>query len=131
MDMIIKAIAGILIASVLYQTVSKQGNDVSLLLIIVVCCMVVSEALTYFRPIISFIDKLQNIGQLNEEMIGILMKAVGIGILTEVTSLICADMGNAALGKSLQILAIATILWISLPLFNKLLDLIETVLGAA
>ena len=131
MDMIIKAIAGILIASVLYQTVSKQGNDISLLLIIVVCCMVVSEALTFFRPIISFIDKLQNIGRLNEEMIGILMKAVGIGILTEVTSLICADMGNAALGKSLQILAIATILWISLPLFNKLLDLIETVLGAA
>lgn len=130
MDVFIKAAAGIFIAVILGLTLAKQGKDISLLLTVVVCCMVVTAAVTYLEPVIDFLERLQSIGQLNTEMFAILMKAAGIGLLTELMSLICTDAGNASLGKTLQILASAVILWMSIPMLNALVDLIDNILGA-
>lgn len=128
MDVFIKAAAGVLIALVLYLVLAKQGKDFSLLLTVAVCSMVTVAAVNYLKPVIGFFDKLQTLGQLDSEMLGIILKAVGIGLLGEVTGLICADAGNAALGKTLQILASAVILWMSVPLFTSLIELVEEIL---
>lgn len=129
MDVFLKTAAGILITIVLGLTLAKQGKDVSVLLTIVVCCMVVTAAITYLRPVVDFFERLESIGQLDSGMLTILLKAVGIGLLAEVTGLICADAGNAALGKTLQIFAAAVILWMSIPLLTSLIDLVEEILG--
>lgn len=130
MNTVIKAICGILIALVLSQVLSKQGKDFSLLVIVAVCCMVMTAAAVFIEHILDFFQRLQLLGQLNSEIMEILLKTVGIGLLTEMTVLICNDMGNAAMGKSLQLLATAAILWLSLPLFEELLQLLESVLEA-
>ena len=130
MEMFIKAAAGVLVAIVLCVTLAKNGKDISLLLTITVCCMVVTAAVTYLQPVVDFFKRLQSLGNLNAEMLVILLKAAGVGLLAEITSLICADAGNAALGKSLQILASAVVLWISIPLLTSLMDLVEEILGA-
>ncbi len=130
MDIFIKSTAGVLIAIVLILTLSKQGKDISLLLTIAVCCMLVSTAIIYLKPVTDFLGRLQSIGQLDSETLTILMKAVGIGLLAEITGLICTDAGNASLGKALQLLATATILWMSIPLLNELIELIDKILGA-
>jgi stage III sporulation protein AD len=130
MDTFVKCAAGILVAVVFIITLSKQEKNISLLLVIAVCCMVLGAAVTFLQPVLDFIKHLQSIGQLDSEMIIILLKSVGIGLLAEITSLICADSGNASLGKSLQLLATATILWLSLPLLNELIELIDSILGA-
>ena len=54
---------------------------------------------------------------------------VGIYIISEIAALICTDAGNAALGKTLQFLSTALILYMSLPMFSQLLSLIESILG--
>ena len=128
MDVFIKAAAGVLIALVLYLVLARQGKDFSLLLTVAVCCMVAAAAVNYLEPVISFFQKLQTLGQLDSDMMGIILRAVGIGLLAEITGLICADAGNAALGKTLQILASAVILWMSVPLFTSLIALIEEIL---
>lgn len=130
MDVFIKCATGILIAVVLILTIAKQGKDISLLLTIFVCCMVLIAAVTYLQPVVDFLKRLQSIGQLDSNAITILLKSVGIGLLSEVTCLICTDSGNASLGKALQLLSTATILWISLPLLNELIELIDNILGA-
>jgi len=130
MDMFIKAVAGILITVVLCLTLAKQGRDISLLLSVFVCCAVIAVALTYLKPVIDFIRRLQTLGQLDGDMMEILLKAVGIGLLAEITGLMCADAGNASLGKGLQILASCVILWISIPMLESLLELIDNLLGA-
>lgn len=130
MDIFVKSTAGVLITIVLILALSKQGKDISLLLTIAVCCMLVSTAIIYLKPVTDFLDRLQSIGQLDSETLTILMKAVGIGLLAEITGLICTDAGNASLGKALQILATATILWMSIPLLNELIELIDKILGA-
>lgn len=130
MDIFLKATAAVLIALVVGLSIGKQEKDISLLLSIAVCCMVVTAAVTYLQPVIRFFERLQTIGQLDAGMLTVLIKAVGIALLSEITGLICADAGNAALGKVLQILATAVILWLSIPLFERLIELIENILGA-
>ena len=130
MDIFMKAVAGVLIASVVSMILSKQGKDFSMLLIVSVCCMVAAAALGYFKEIIHFIRMLQQKGNLNNDLTVILLKAVGIGILSEITCMICTDSGNASLGKVMQFLSSAVILWLCLPLFTQLIELIEGVLGS-
>ena len=130
MDIFLKAAAGILIAVVLGLALAKQGKDISILLVIAVCCMVLIAAVSYLQPVIEFFDKLEDLGNLNSGMLSILLKAVGIGLLTEITALICTDAGNAAMGKALQILSAAVILCISVPMFTELIELVENILGA-
>lgn len=129
MELFIKAVAVVLVTVVLALALHKQGKDFSLLLTIIVCCMVTTAALTYLDPVVSFFKQLQTQAQLDSEMLKILMKAVGIGLLAEIASLICSDAGNAALGKTIQVLASAVVLWVSLPLLNGLMELVGQILG--
>lgn len=119
-----------MISVVLGLVLSRQGKDMALLLSVTVCCMIVTATVLYLEPVITFLKRLEAIGNLDSQMLKILLKAVGIGLLAEITSLICTDAGNAALGKGLQFLAAAVILWISIPLLNELLTLLENILGA-
>ena len=130
MDNFLKVTAGILIALVLYLILAKQNKDYSLMLTAAVCCLAAVSLVSYIQPVVGFVYKLQALSQLNTDMMKILLKAVGIALLSEIVNLICVDAGNATLGKMLQILASATILWLSLPLLNGLIDLIEKILGA-
>ncbi len=130
MDTYVKALAGVLVTLVLYLVLAKQNKDISVLLTVLVCCMIIVAAINYLEPVISFVDKLETLGQFNSDMLSILLKAVGIGLLAEVTALICSDAGNAALGKTVQILASVAILWLSVPLFTSLIELVEEILVA-
>ena len=130
MDDFIKAAAIALVAVILSLILAKQNKDISVLLTIVVCTIIVIAAMQYFHPIIDFFRKLKVIGQLDSELFAILLKAVGIGLLSEIAGMICIDSGNSALAKTLQILATAVIIWISLPMLNNLLQLIENILEA-
>lgn len=128
MDTFLKAIAGILIALVVCIVLAKQGKDISALLTIGACCIVATAAVSYLQPVVQFFTRLKTLGGLNTDMVGVMLKAVGIALLGEITGHICSDAGNAALGKTLQILASAVILWMSLPLFISLIELIEKIL---
>ena len=129
MDVYLKAIAGVLIAVILGVCVSKYNKDISLLLSITVCSMVAFVAASFLQPITEFIKSLQSLGNLNLEIVGIILKAVGVGILSEVTCMICADSGNNALAKVIQLLSSIVILWLMLPLLTMLLSLTEEILG--
>lgn len=121
--------AAVLLAVILCLALGKQGKEAGLLLTLAVCCMVGVLALSYLRPVIELIDELQAVGQLDSGMLEIILKAVGIGLIGEIASLICSDAGNAALGKSLQLLSSAVILWLSIPLLTQLLELVQQILG--
>lgn len=129
MDVFLKATAGVLLAIIISMVLQKQGKDFSLLLILCVCCMVAAVALNYFQEIFSFIKSLEELGNLNHSFITILFKSVGIALLSEITVLICTDSGNSALGKVIQILSTAIILWICIPLFSQLMELVKTILS--
>ena len=62
-------------------------------------------------------------------LVSILMKAVGIALVAELSATICADAGNASLGKMLQILGGAAVLTLSVPMFRTLMTIIKEMIG--
>ena len=128
MELFIKSAIGTLVAVILYLILGKQGKDISTLLTVAVCCMLASATIECLKPVIDFIDRLKIISNLDSQMFQIILRSVGIGLLAEITSLICSDAGNAAMGKTLQLLAGGVVLWLSLPVLTQLIDLIEDVL---
>ena len=129
MDIFFKASAGVLIAALLALTLSKQGKDFAVIMCVAVCGMVLLAAIDYLAPIITFLRNLSSTANLDPSMMKVLMKAVGIGLLSEIVALICADTGNKTLGKAIQLLAAVVILSLSVPLFTKFMDLISGILS--
>ncbi len=129
MELFWKAAAAALITSVLTLVLSKQQKDISLMLTMAVCAMGVGILVSFLEPVLDFLRKLQAMGDLNGDMLEILLKAVGIGLIAEIAGMVCTDAGNGSLGKTLQLLGSGAILWLSLPVFSALMDLIVQVLG--
>ena len=124
-----RAAAGTLITVILGLVLGKQGKDMGLMLTMAACAMVCILALTYLEPVLEFLRELEYLSSLQTDMLGILMKAAGIGLVAEIASLICTDAGNASLGKTLQLLATGVILCLSLPILRTMLELIRKILG--
>ncbi|MBQ3541721.1 MAG: hypothetical protein IJA45_01170 [Oscillospiraceae bacterium] len=118
-----------LLSVILGLTLSKYGKDFSVVLILLVSCMVLAVMAAYLEPIIDFVGELLRLSELQNELLTPVLKATAIGIVAEIASLICTDSGNAALGKSIQLLAVAVILWLALPLLRSLLELMQRMLG--
>ena len=129
MDIFFRAAAGVLIASVLGLTLSKQAKEFSVLMSIAICSLVIVLSITFLEPVLDLVCRLKAVGQLNSQMMQILLKVVGIGLVSEIVGMVCRDAGNESLGKALQMLGTAVILWLSIPVFEALLDLIQDILG--
>ena len=131
MDIYLKAIAGALIAAILCLVLSKNNKDMAVLVTLTACSLLMLTTAGYLSPVIQFLEQLQDSGNLDRELMEILLKSAGLGLLSEITAQICTDSGNAALGKGIQIGCSIVVLWMSLPLLSSLLDLITEVLGQA
>ncbi len=119
----------ILIGLILSMVLGKQSRDMSLLLTLAVCVLACLGALEFLEPVTELLRDLRRLGGLDSEAVSILLKAALIGLLSELAGLLCADAGEGALGKVLQILSNAAILWLSLPLFRQIIGMIGEVLA--
>lgn len=128
MTVFLQVCGGVLLAVVL-SAVLKEKKEMGMLLSLAVCCMASAAALGYLRPVLDFLGTLESLGSLDGDMVRLLLKAAGIGILTEIASLVCTDAGNASMGKAVQLLGTSVILWLSMPLFQALTELLQTILG--
>ena len=129
MDGFWKAVAVVLISVILGLCLERYGKASAVLLTLFAVSMIAALAVTYLDPVVDFVKKLHTLGQLDSVMLEILLKAVGIGMVGEISSLVCSDSGHGALGKALQILSGAVILWMSLPIFEKTVEVLQNILG--
>ena len=129
MDPFLKAAALVLITVILTLALGSKGKETGFLLTMAACVMVMILGISYLQPVMDFLRKLETLGNLNGHMTGILFKVAGIGIISEIVGMVCTDAGNSSLGKALNIAAAGVILWLSIPIFDALLELIQRILG--
>ena len=129
MELFIKVSSGVMIAVILILAIPSDRKEFGLLLSMTVCVAVAIIAVSYLKPVISFVRQLQEVGNLDPDVLKIMLKAVGIGIVGEIAAMICKDSGNGSLGKTLQYLSATMMIWLSLPLFTSLLNLLQRMLG--
>lgn len=124
-----QGLGAVLIGVFLSLILGKQNSGAAMLVTVATCVLVGVLFLGFFSPVLEFLRKLASVSQLDGHVVSVLFKTVGIGLLAEIGSNICIDAGNASLGKALQLLCAGAVLWLSIPLFNILLDMIRQLLG--
>ena len=125
MDMFLQASALVLLGLILCQTLEK---NFSVLLCMGISVMILVAGISFFRPVMAFLEELQSLCNLRSDMLLILMKVTFVCIITEIAALLCADGGNASLAQSLKLLSSVVALWLSIPVFRALLDLLQRIL---
>ena len=130
MNIYFKTISFALIALFLYIILLKEGRDYAVVLSVAVCCLVLICAMQYLKPVIDFVKELDTLADLDHSVCSLILQSVGVAVIAEIIGLLCTDAGYASLGKSVQVLATAAILWLSLPLFKSLIALIEEIMVA-
>lgn len=129
MTLFLQACGAVMLTVILVLTLKCHRSEIGVVLTIAACCLTALAALSYLQPVLSFIQTLVRLGGLNNDTVAILLKSTGIGILTEIASLVCKDSGNESMGKAIQLLGTAVILYLSIPLFNALIELMQKILG--
>ena len=129
MDTVFRCSGAAMVAVVLILTLRRQSGEMALLLSARTCCMLLFAGLQLLQPVKIFLRRLHSLGNLDSQMTAILLKSVGLALLGEITALVCKDSGNEALGKAMGIVCTAAVLYLSLPIFDALLSILESVLG--
>ena len=128
MNDFLKITAGSLTALLLWLMLNKNAKDMAVLLTLSICALIFVGTVTFFQPVIDFLRRLQIVGALDYELLSVILKVVGVGIIGEICILICKDAGNETLAKGLQLMTSVLVLWISIPIFEKLLSLLDSIL---
>ena len=123
------ACGAVLLAVILIGNLNGCRKDMAALLSLTVCIMVALVALQYIRPVLNFVAELETMGNLDGDLVRILLKLLGIGLISEIGVLTCNDSGNASLGKSLQMLTTMVMLYHAVPLYRSLMGLLQEILG--
>ena len=126
MAMYLKCAGAALVGVVLVLTLGRK--EMGLVLSAAVCAMIALVAMEYLEPVLDLLGRLEDLGGLDGTMISILLKCVGIGLITEIAGMVCTDSGNGPMAKTLQLLGTAVVLWLAVPLFDGLLTLIQEIL---
>ena len=129
MDDFWKTTALVLLTVILSLSLDKTERDISAVMGIVALCIAACAAVTILNPVLNYLVELQRLFHLPDGLISILLKAVGIALVAELSASICADAGNASLGKILQILGGAAVLTLSVPMFRTLMTIIKEMIG--
>ena len=119
-----------IVCILLSTTVNNRSKEIGTVLSMAGCVLILLLAGSYLVPVMDFLEHLKQLGNLNGDLVRILVKVVGISLITDITGLICGDSGNASLGKVVQISAAIVVIWLSLPVYSLLLDLISNILEA-
>ncbi len=119
----------VLLTVILGLAVGKTERDISAVLSLVAACIAAGVAVTILEPVLDYLWELQRLCDLPEGLVSVLLKAVGIALVAELSSAVCTDAGNALLGRMLQILGGAVVLSLSVPMFRTLMTIIKEMIG--
>ena len=118
------ALIGAIAAVLLRQNRPELGMLVSL------CCgiILISMGMNAVQQALEVVQRLMQQGGIDREYATILLKSLGVCIVTQVAADACRDSGETAIAAKIEFIGKLSILGISLPLFAKLLSTITTLL---
>ena len=123
-----KLTAFVLIAVVLWLLLDKREKDLALLLNMAACSVLAGGSMVYLEPIVAWLWELCEIGNLSQDMLKTLFRAVGMGTVSEMTAMLCNDAGNNSLSTAVRLFGSCGILYISIPMMETLISLIQEML---
>lgn len=118
-QLVLIAVVGMLIA----LTFRKQQADMSVIVSIGICLLLMFFMVQAFDALVSFIQKIS--GYMNLEYVGVLLKLIGIAYVCEFASGLCKDAGYQAISGQIEVAGRVAMMIITIPVMLAIIDTIE------
>lgn len=129
METLLKIAALGILAALLVTVLKKQSPETALLLSLAACVLIALLLLDTLKPLLRFFEKLHQLTRINNGLLAPMAKAVGIGLLTQISSTVCSDAGQSAIARLIELCGGVLALYVALPLFEAVLELIGSIGG--
>ena len=107
----------------------ERVGVMAVLLSLASCAVLLAASLQFLAPALEFADRLRQLSALDASLVSPLLKVTALGIVTQLTESLCEDAGDKALARTVCICGAVFSVYVSLPLFGAVMDMIEAVLG--
>ncbi len=126
MDILLKIAAVGVAASVMAMVLKKNSPEIALLLTVATASLIMFAAVEVISEVLDFLRTILEYTSLSEDIFGIVLKAVAIAIITKIASDVCKDAGQSASSSAIELVGSATVLYIALPLFETMIQMINS-----
>lgn len=126
MDMILKCAGVAVLGTILTLLTRKQ--EFSILASMAVILLILTMALTFMKPVLTFMDTLSSTAGLGNGTVAPVVKALAIGFITSIGTNLCEDAGEKTIGAALKMAGGIAAVYVLLPLMESLLQLLEQML---
>lgn len=128
MESILKVAGVAVVGAILALFVKKNNADIAILISLAVIVLIMGFCLTVIQQILGFADTLKEMSGLSNALFIPLFKAVGIGIVTKISSSVCQDAGQGGIAGFVELFGSCLALYVSLPLMSAAIDLISSLI---
>ncbi len=127
--MIQAALFGI-IASMTAMKIKSIRPEIGLVIGVVSSFILAAYGLKEMKQVLDVFETIRSYSGIPKSYFQILLKLIGISFLCEFTSNICKDSGQAAIGKQIEFAGKLSILVVSIPIFQTLLETVQKLMGS-
>lgn len=114
-------ITGVLVAVLL----QKEKKEYSFFISLAIAICIFVFALTKLETVLAFVEKMEEMVQVDSRYILLVMKMIGISYAAEFAAGICKDAGYSAVAGQIETFAKISILVISVPVLTVFLETLE------
>lgn len=129
MQEFLKLACAALIAAILALTVRRHHEALAVTVAAAGCCVCGVLLIELLRPVLSFIRQIAETAEIENEVLSPLFKSLGIGLLTQFSTDFCTDAGQTSLARAAQSGGLLACVFVSLPLLQSVLSLVQKMIG--
>ena len=118
-----------MLALIVLTLIRKSNSDIGMILRAVCGVVLATVSISLIRPVIDFIEEIGALGNIGGECVEVLLRVLGISVLSHIASGVCRDCGETSLASYVDMAAKAEILIISIPLMKSVLDIATDLLN--
>ncbi|MEG0898741.1 MAG: SpoIIIAC/SpoIIIAD family protein [Oscillospiraceae bacterium] len=125
---IIKVVGIGLIGATMALLLGEYKKELSLMVTIATGIVIMLIMLQSIEPVLEVTTSMFSKANMDKDYIRVLLKALGICFLTQIAVDACKDSGNSAIASKIEMAGKIAVLFVALPLFLSLLELVGTLI---
>lgn len=116
-------VAGItVVAALTVVFIKKYSPEQAMVISVAAGCVISVVILIYIKTAIDEVKTILESSKLDSDMFDVVIKALGIGIVTRFSTNICNDFGQTSLSAKVELAGKVLLVFISLPTVRYILD---------
>ena len=119
-----------LVTAVIAVMIRQKNGEIALMLSISCGVIILVSLLSQISGIISTVNSIVAVSDMNIEYIKILLKVIGVSLLTEFAVSVCKESGQQRIASNVLLSGKIMITAISLPLYSEILNTVMSITGA-